>query len=171
MFLDIDIVVNGERVHVNIEEDLKITDISKDMDMVPSQIAYWGSLWAAAEEEELKAKAYYRNWKAKAGEKLVNNDNKLAEWKIRQKLEALDEFKVIKEGLSSASSNVLLAKIVYESFKAKASMLQSKGAMMRSELDSTSMKTKSTLNKEIEKTKKKETLKRVLKASRRNDKE
>jgi hypothetical protein len=162
MFLDIDITVNGENINVNIEEDLKIIDISRDMDMVSSQIAFWGSVWAAAEEEELKAKAYYRNWKAKVGEKLVNSDNKLAEWKIRQKLEALDEFKVVKEGLALASRNVLLAKTVFESFKAKASMLQSKGAMMRSELDSTSMKTKSS-DKEIERAKNKETLKRVLK--------
>jgi hypothetical protein len=162
MFLDIDITVNGENINVNIEEDLKIIDISRDMDMVSSQIAFWGSVWAAAEEEELKAKAYYRNWKAKVGEKLVNSDNKLAEWKIRQKLEALDEFKVVKEGLALASRNVLLAKTVFESFKAKASMLQSKGAMMRSELDSTSMKTKSS-DKEIERAKNKETLKKVLK--------
>ena len=41
-------------------------------------------------------------------------------------------------------------------------MLQSKGAMMRSELDSTSMKTKS-FDKEIERAKNKETLKMVLK--------
>jgi hypothetical protein len=167
MFLDIDIVIDGERINVNIEKDLKIINISEDMDMVSSQIAYWGAVWAAAEEEELKAKAYYRNWKAKIGEKLTNVDNKLAEWKIRQKLEALDEFHTIKQGLSMAAKNVLLARTVFESFKAKASMLQSKGAMMRSELDSTSMRTKSTSAKEIERTKNREALKKVLKTSRR----
>jgi hypothetical protein len=167
MFIDIDIVIDGERINVNIEKDLKIINISEDMDMVSSQIAYWGAVWAAAEEEELKAKAYYRNWKAKIGEKLTNADNKLAEWKIRQKLEALDEFHTIKQGLSMAAKNVLLARTVFESFKAKASMLQSKGAMMRSELDSTSMRTKSTSAKEIERTKNREALKKVLKTSRR----
>jgi hypothetical protein len=91
----------------------------------------------------------------------------LAEWKIRQKLEALDEFHTIKQGLSMAAKNVLLARTVFESFKAKASMLQSKGAMMRSELDSTSMRTKSTSAKEIERTKNREALKKVLKTSRR----
>lgn len=141
-FLVIDIVVNGEFVKANVADELEISDISSDMDKVASQIAYWGNIWAEADKEEQTAKAYYRNWKAITGNKFVEDNEKLAEWKVRQQLEALDEFRTIKEGLARASKNVLLAKSVYEAFKAKANILQSKGAMMRAELDSTSMKTK-----------------------------
>lgn len=141
-FLIIDMKVNGESVTANIPNELDIYDVSGDMDKVASQIAYWGNVWAEADKEEITAKAYYRNWKADVGDKISSENEKLAEWKVRQKIEALPEFRAIKEKLAEAARNVTSAKTMCEAFKAKASMLQSKGAMMRAELDSTSMKTR-----------------------------
>lgn len=167
-FDKIDMMVNGEPVKADVAEELEIVDISDDMDRVASQMAFWGAVWASAEQESAAAEAYYRNWRAIQGKKIAEKNEKMAEWKIRQALEAKETFSQIKQGLANAAQNVILAKTMYEAFKTKASMLQSKGAMMRAELDSTSMRTPS--NRQQEKEKKraegKEAMKKIFKGKK-----
>jgi len=141
-FGEIEIKVDGNPVHANVDEILEIGDVSEDMDKVAAQMAYWGAVWAAAEGERESADAYYRQWRADVGKKLLETNDKLAEWKAKQEIEADPKFMKIKQGLATAIRNATLCRAVYESFRTKANMLQSKGAMMRAELDSTSMHTK-----------------------------
>jgi hypothetical protein len=142
-FMEVEIKVNGIDVKANIREELEIADISDDMNKVASQMAFWGSVWASAEQEAAAAEAYYRKWRAETGKVIAAKNDKLAEWKIRQMLESKEEFHTIKIGMANAAQNIIVAKTLYEAFKTKASMLQSKGAMLRAELDSTSMRTPS----------------------------
>ena len=141
-FSQVELVVNGDKVKVDLEETLSIQDISRDMNQVAAQMSYWGSIWAAADEEQQRADAYYRKWRAETGQRILSANEKAAEWKVRQDIESDETFLKLKSSLAQASRNVTLAKSIFEAFKIKANMLQSKGAMARAELDSTGMTTK-----------------------------
>jgi len=141
-FSQVELVVNGDKVQVDLEEILSIQDISRDMDQVASQMSYWGAVWAAADEESQRADAHYRKWRAETGQRILSANEKTAEWKVKQDIESDETFLKLKSSLAQAAHNVTLAKAIFEAFKIKANMLQSKGAMARAELDSTGMATK-----------------------------
>jgi len=136
------ITVMGEEVELD-RSQLVIVDLGEDMDHVAAQVSYFGGLWGEAEREEMAADTYYRAWRAKEGEKVLGADPKMAEWKVKQDLEASSQFAVIKEQLSIARRNTIALRGHYEAFKVKASILQSKGAMRRAEMESTGMSTRS----------------------------
>lgn len=168
-FMEIEIKVNGVVVKADIRDELEIVDINDDMNKVASQIAYWGSVWASAEQEAAAIEAYYRKWRADKGKAISERSDKLAEWKIRQMLESDGKFHAIKISLAEASRNVIIAKTMYESFRTKASMLQSKGAMLRAELDSTSMRTpmsSRTIENEERRSSNKKQLKKIFRAGK-----
>jgi hypothetical protein len=133
--------VMGEEIELD-RSQLLIMDIGEDMDNVASQVSYFGSLWAEAEREEMAADTYYRAWRAKEGEKILASDPKMAEWKVRQEIEASSQFTVIKEQLAIARRNSVALRGHFEAFKVKASILQSKGAMRRAEMESTGIGTR-----------------------------
>lgn len=137
----VELKVNGEKIVADLAELMEITDVSRDMDRIAALMSYWGSVWAAAEAEKISVDSYYRQWRARYGMKIVEKEPKQAEWKVRQQLEASDDFEKIKKGISLAAQNVTTSKGIYEALRIKANMLQSKGAMMRAELDATSMRT------------------------------
>jgi hypothetical protein len=139
----IDLSINGETVTVDTDSLLVINDVGGDMDVVAAQMGYWATLHASAERERVQADAYYRQWRAESGKALLDEDPKLAEWKVKQLIEENKTFKTLKSALSEAVRNVTIAKGLYDALKTKANMLQSKGAMMRAELDATSMSTSS----------------------------
>jgi hypothetical protein len=139
-FNQIEMKVMGEDVRVNLDDELEIGDVSSDMNAIAAQISFWGAVWASAEKEAIKSEAYYRAWRARTGERISNADSKKPEWKVRQEIEASSEFVKLKDAIAQATHNATLAKTTCEAFKSKASMLQSKGAMMRAELDTTGMK-------------------------------
>lgn len=140
-FGKIDIKVNGVSVKTDLDEELEINDIDEDMKRVAAQMAYWGSVWAAAEAEREQAEAYYRNWRADKGEQIMKADPKLAEWKVKQRIEADASFSKLKGAQAAALQNATLARSVFESFRTKANVLQSKGAMYRAELDHANVRT------------------------------
>lgn len=135
------ITVNGTPVELNVDIDLHVGALSGDMDKVASQMGFWGSVWASAVEERVNVDAHYRRWRALLAEQLLSQEPKLAEWKLRAKIEAHPEFVKMKAAIGIAERNVILSKAVFESFDKKSNQLQSKGAMSRSELDATAMTT------------------------------
>jgi hypothetical protein len=141
-FGQVSMSVNDEKVTINVDEQLEIHDLSLEMDQVAARMAYWGDVWAAAEAERERADAYYRKWRAELGQKILAANDKAAEWKVRQDIEADSAFYKLKDAIASATYNATMAKVIYESFRTKASILQSKGAMARAEIDSTGMTTK-----------------------------
>ena len=142
-FNKIDITVNGERLEVDLNVELEITDISEGMKKVAAQMAFWGSVWAAAEGEMEKVDAFYRKWRAETSRKIAAANEKLAEWKLKQEVEAQPKFLEYKDAIAKSITNATLARSVFEAFKIKANVLQSKGARERAELDSTGMTTRS----------------------------
>ncbi len=140
-FRKIAIKVDGKDVTIDIKVKLGIFDITEGMDKVAAEMAYWGSVWAAAEKEQIEVDAAYRRWRAQKGEAALSRDPKMAEWKVKQAIEANPSFVEFKTALAVAKRNATLSKSTFESYKTKASMLQSKGAMSRAELDATSMRT------------------------------
>jgi len=139
--MKVKLMVDGQEISVDLEKELTIVDVGVDMDQVASKMAYWAALWAAAEGERVKTDAFYRNWRANMGQELLAADPKLSEWKVKQRIEADAYFSKIKEAIAKATYNSTLTKSVYDSFRIKANALQSKGAMMRAELDATGMTT------------------------------
>ncbi|MGW8177327.1 MAG: hypothetical protein ACWGQW_00800 [bacterium] len=137
------ITVNGILVELDTDVDLQVGALSGDMDKVASQMGFWGSVWASAVEERTNVDAHYRHWRAKTVEAILAEDPKLAEWKVKAKVEAGADFLKMKAALAISERNVTLAKAVFDSFDKKANQLQSKGAMSRSELDATGMSTPS----------------------------
>ena len=135
------IKVDGKEVSVDTRVKLGIVDISEGMDKVAAEMAYWGSVWAAAEKESIEVEAAYRTWRAQFAERVLAEDPKLAEWKVKQKIESDPRFIKFKTAQAVAKRNATVTKSTFESYKTKASMLQSKGAMSRAELDATSMRT------------------------------
>lgn len=135
------IKVNGEEVTLDVSVDLFVGDLSGDMDRVAAQMGFWGNVWAAAVQERDEAEAYYRQWRARMTEKILEGDPKLAEWKVRARVEADGTFLKLKHALALAEGNVIMAKATFESLDKKSNQLQSKGAMSRSELDATGMHT------------------------------
>lgn len=136
------IKVDGQDVIVDLQSQLGIVDVSKDMDKVAAKMSYWASVWSAAAEEQIRVDGQYRAWRAKAGEVALQREPKLAEWKVKQAIEGDATFLKFKDAQGKAARNVILTKGVFESFKVKGSQLQSKGAMQRSELDATGMNTR-----------------------------
>jgi len=139
------ITVMGERVELD-RTQLLIADIGEDMDNVSAQVSYFAALWAEAEREEMAADTYYRAWRAKQGEALLAADPKLAEWKVRQMIESDPQFEVIKQQMGLARRNTIAIKGHFEAFKVKGSILQSKGAMKRAELESTGIGTRASVD-------------------------
>jgi len=143
-FNKIDITVNGEKLAMDLNETLEIGDISEDMKKVAAQMGFWGSVWAAAEGEMERCDAFYRKWRAETTKKLMAANDKMAEWKLKQEVEADPKFIQYKEAIAKSITNATLARSVFEAFKIKSNVLQSKGARERAELDSTGMTTPTT---------------------------
>lgn len=137
----VEMTINGEAIKVDVDDVLEISDLDSDMSTVAAQMGYWASLNASAERERVQADSFYRQWRAESGKRLIEKDPKLAEWKVRQEIEAADAFKKLKNALAEAVRNTTITRGIYEALRTKASMLQSRGAMMRAELDATGMKT------------------------------
>jgi len=137
----VDITVDGVDISFDTDAELEIGDVNIDMDRIAAQMAYWGSVWASAESERIKVEAYYRQWKAQNKSAITLANPKLAEWKVQQEIQSQAEYIKMYEAQAQAVRNSTLAKSIFESHRVKANMLQSKGAMMRAELDSTNMST------------------------------
>jgi hypothetical protein len=139
--------INGENISVDLQELLEIVDISGDMNKVAALMGRWGALCAEAESEKMLVDMHYRKWRAEITQSIMEAEPKLAEWKVRSKIEASSDFEKIKIAIAQSIKNYSTARYIYGSLLEKAHMLQSKGAMMRFELDSTSMTTKTSAAK------------------------
>jgi hypothetical protein len=139
------IKVDGEEVEVIIlgtGARLPISaDISKEMDSVASEMAYWGSVLSDAEGEQIMVDSWYRRFRAEATEAMLKKDPKMPEWKMKARIESSKGFIQHKKAISQAQKNVSLCSNMVKAFAVKANILPSKGAHMRSEVGAQGMKT------------------------------
>lgn len=137
----ISLQVDGAQVTIDTDAELEIGELGEDMNAVAAQMAFWGNIWASAEAERIKTEAYYRSWSANKKMAITNANPKLAEWRVSQEIQAMPEYMKLYSAQAEATKNSILAKSIFDSYRTKASMLQSRGAMMRAELDSTGINT------------------------------
>lgn len=137
------IKINGETIDLTEDFDLVIDNVSEGMERIAAHIAWAGTLWAEAEMEVETVDREYRSWRAEMGKVLLDENPKLAEWKIKQIIESDENFGKCKHALAIAHRNALILRSHFDALKAKASALQSRGAMLRAELESTGMTTRS----------------------------
>ena len=138
----IEVVIEGDKRQLDVDAELGITNIDRDMDRVAAQMAFWGELQSQAEEQKVMADTNYRLWRAGFGEAILSRDPKMAEWKVKQKIEASPKFRTYKEGIAKAARNSTVLRAIFLAFQSKASMLQSRGARARAEMEATGMTTK-----------------------------
>lgn len=141
-FGKIETVLGGKQIQLDVDQEPTIQDLSDDMDRVAAQIAFWGELWGAAEGERVMADARYRAWAAQLAMKLQKMDG-MSEWKVKARIEADPGFIKCKEAIAKTTRDATVMRAVFDAFKSKASMLQSKGARARAELEATGMATRS----------------------------
>lgn len=137
------ITVNGTEIEFDTRTHFPVDDISDDMRDIASAMAWWGSVWAAAEAERIVADSFYRAWRARLSEKLLGDDPKLSVEKLKNKVEADPGFMKCKQALALAEENVTLSKAAFNSLEKKGNMLQSLGAKTREELRVTGLTTPS----------------------------
>ena len=125
----------GVSVQIDVENDLVIDNVHLDIDKVSAQMGFWGDVHSSAEEEAIMADSHYRHWRANLAKTLAESDGKLAEWKVKNEIEAAKEFLQFKTLIARCQKNVTLAKSQFESYRAKAGALQSKGANLRASLE------------------------------------
>jgi len=133
--------INGEEVELDSEELEFSGNLSRDMEEIATLINRTGELWAEAEEQAINIDAAYRQWRAQEGFDVLKKEPKLAEWKVNQAIEASEDFVTYKTAIARAKKVALTLKNRFQSLDKKASAIQSRGAMLRSELDATNMST------------------------------
>ena len=135
------ITVNGTEIEFSTKTHFPVGDVGDDMKDVSSAMAWWGSVWAAAEAERINVDAFYRAWRAQATEKLIAEDPKLSDEKRKSKIEALPDFLKCKKAMAMAEENCTLAKAAFAALEKKANILQSLGANYREERRTSGMYT------------------------------
>jgi hypothetical protein len=138
----IELEIDGQSVTLDVGADLEITDLDEDMDAIAGLLGWYGNVIAAVKESAAIADANYRAWRARRTESILAKDPKLAEYKVRAKIDADPEF--LKHKRHQAEVDRLLSRLfkAWHALDRKADILQSKGAVYRAELRSTGMHTK-----------------------------
>jgi len=124
------------------ELEFSAATIDGDMESVAAMMNNCGELWAKAEEMAALMEIDYRAWRAKESVKCLDKDPRLAEWKVKNIIEAMDQFALYKAAMARADQAALTMKNRFQAFEKKASAIQSRGAMLRSEFGATGMTTK-----------------------------
>lgn len=133
-FVTVDIKINGERIQAPVVTDLTIDEIGEDLDMVAAQMGYWSNVWAEAQEILDAADASYRSWRGNMGMKILEDEPKLAEWKVKDLVDASPQFLEHKAKIARAQKHVNICRGLFDAFAKKANVLQSRGANEREQL-------------------------------------
>lgn len=129
------IEVDGDKVTIS-HDEFKISDVGAEMDDIAAKMSFISALWASAEEEREMVDAQYRAWRARLGEKLMARDS-LAEWKVKQAIEADPKFLEYKKAIARTIRNTVFLKAQFQALDAKSRVLQSKSANARAEYAAT----------------------------------
>ena len=138
----IEIKVDGQMIEVDVDADLTITDISEGMDRVSSLLGWYGNLLSAAREQADNLDANYRAWRGRRVNSILVSEQKLAEYKVNARINADKDFLAHKRGMAAAHRTVVRLDRAWSALDRMASILQSKGALKRSELRATGMHTR-----------------------------
>lgn len=139
----INIALGKTKIRIDVEQEAEIHDLDEDMDTVSARIAFYGELLAACREEQIKADAAYRKWRAQIAAQALRKDPKIGEWKVNAKIESDDQFLTFKQAIAKVEYNVVALKNLIKGLEEKSPNLRSKGARERAVLGSDGMTTPS----------------------------
>ena len=114
--------VDGKEVSIS-SKDLLVTDT--DVTRSSSDIAFWGQVVAALRNKLSVSEAEYRQWSAKCYSKILDVDPKLAEWKVKARVESLSGFIEHKKAIAGHQKSYDTSKSVFDAIVQKASSKQS----------------------------------------------
>lgn len=138
----INIAVGKANYQFDTSEEAAIhSDLDAEMDSVAARISYFGELLAAVFEESIKLDAAYRAWRASESVRLLNEDPKVSEWKVKAAIESADKFRQFKDAIAKVKYNQVSLESLIKALIEKSPNLRSKGARLRAELESTDMNT------------------------------
>jgi len=121
------IKINGE--DVNVTSDLVVgPDLDRELDRGSALVAKYGRLLSRAQNKEAQCLAEYRHWRARQTETILQADPKLAEWKVKAKVESLPQFLQHKEDIASAEEETHGLWGVYEAVCRRCDLLQSRNS-------------------------------------------
>lgn len=138
----ITVIVDGLEVEVDVDEDTSITDIDTDMAQIASLLGWYGNLVAAARERSDILDMNYRAWRGRRATSLLATEPKLAEYKVKARINGEGDFLKHKRAIAANHRTVTRLERAWAALDRKASILQSKGALYRSELRATGMTTR-----------------------------
>ena len=144
----ITLIIDGDEIEIDLDEELEIHDVGEDQTRVPAQMAYWGEVWSNAKSENIRMDALYRHWRANMFKGVLEETPKMSDTKIKNLIESDGRFLELKDSIARAEKNVIVSHSIFESFKSKAAVLSSKGAMSRAIYERTGMMTRSSEVKE-----------------------
>ena len=128
---------------VIVELDTKSLEPSADLDSdagsVASQVGLVGEILAVTTERLESADAKYRQWRATKAGTILHSDPKLAEWKVKAKVEADPGFMTHKNAIASLTGDLEFLRVYLSGLKTKASMIRGRIELTRSEWDGTSL--------------------------------
>ena len=90
---------------------------SLDKEDIPALMARWGEILSAWQREVTVKDTAYRMWRARYTQRILLNDPKMAEWKVKSELESDSEFGKFKQAIADAQFNVGLCFSVLESLR------------------------------------------------------
>jgi len=122
----IKLIVDGKKIIVPFDM-LKLVDVDDSMKKIGYNTAYWGRQLAKAERELALCEIQYRNWRAKETEKILSENEKIAEWKAKVLLESSNIFVKFKEAIVNAEFNVNVLNRFFQAINNNAFILPSRG--------------------------------------------
>lgn len=93
-----------------------------DREDIPAIMARWGEILSAWQKEAAVKDAAYRMWRARQTQRILLNDPKMAEWKVKAEIESDSEFGKFKQAIADAQFNVGLCFTVLESLRMRAAI-------------------------------------------------
>lgn len=114
---DQEIVFNSETLLYHPER------VETDVVAIASAINLWGQHLAKAEEQKVMVDAEYRDWRARQVNEALAKDPKLAEWKVKARVEAMEKFMLFKTGIAKAALNVVSLQTIGDGLRAKLQIL------------------------------------------------
>lgn len=123
-FSVVKVKVNDQVMSIDLGEELRIANIIADRQEVVSKMAFWGAVAAAAAEARDIEDLAFRHWHANSRKAHLDEDPKLASWKVETFIEATAEFRLMKERMIEADRNYASARVLQEAYRRKAKLIE-----------------------------------------------
>jgi hypothetical protein len=94
-------------------------DLAAEAKVIPDKLIWLGELLGTAEEQKIMVDAEYRSFRAAETERILAADPKLAEWKVKARIESTERFGKFKTGIAVAEKNLAALRGAVQALDAK----------------------------------------------------